>query len=329
MRILVISGGSSEEREISKRTSSAVYDALKMGGHQVTLFDPAMASPYIKEKDEYVSSGSSDEFSALNFIPAVASLNKDDYDIAFIGLHGHNGEDGVIQSLLELKQIPYTGSGVMASALSMDKHIAKSVMQSVAGIDVPKGFCISSSDKTTDIHLLAEQITGYPVVVKPNDQGSTVGLTICQKPDQLRAAFELAGKFSEKVLFEEFIPGRELTVGVVEEWELPVVEIKPKHDLYDYECKYTKGMTEYFCPADLPAELSAKIVEAAVKAFHALGCKGYGRADFRLTPEGRFSCLEMNSLPGMTATSLLPKMAEAKGYSFLELIEQIIKVRMK
>ncbi len=329
MRILVVSGGSSEEREISKRTSSAVYDALKNGGHQVTLFDPALVSPLIEDVNGYFSSSAAEQFSALNFITAVATLDKNNYDIAFIGLHGHNGEDGVIQSLLDLKQIPYTGSGVMASALSMDKHIAKSVMQSVAGIDVPRGFCISSSDTSTDILKSVDMITRYPVVVKPNDQGSTVGLTICTKPEELHPAFDLAGQFSSKVLFEEFIPGRELTVGVVDEWELPVVEIKPKHDLYDYECKYTKGMTDYFCPADLPEALSAKIIDAGIKAFHALGCKGYGRADFRLTPEGRFACLEMNSLPGMTATSLLPKMAEAKGYSFLNLIEQIIKVSLR
>ncbi|MCK6614477.1 MAG: D-alanine--D-alanine ligase [Ignavibacteriaceae bacterium] len=329
MRILVISGGSSEEREISKRTSAAVYSTLLNGGHQVTLFDPALASPFVKNVQPYFETGEAEEYSATNFIHAVESLKKSDYDIAFIGLHGHNGEDGVIQSLLELKQIPYTGSGVMASALSMDKHIAKSVMHSVAGIDVPKGFCISSRNTSADILKLADEITGYPVVVKPNDQGSTVGLTICKSPAELHQAFELAGKFSTKVLFEEFIPGRELTVGVVEGWELPVVEIKPKHDLYDYECKYTQGMTDYFCPADLPEALAAKIVEAGNKAFHALGCEGYGRADFRLTPDGRFSCLEMNSLPGMTATSLLPKMAQAKGFSFLELIEQIIKVSLK
>lgn len=329
MRILIISGGSSEEREIAKRTSSAVYDTLKQGGHEVTLFDPALDSPFIEDAGEYFNNAESEVFSALNYIPAVATLDKAGFDIAFIGLHGHNGEDGVIQSLLELKQIPYTGSGVMASALSMDKHIAKSVMQSVAGIDVPKGFCISSDDTATDIHRLVEQITGYPVVVKPNDQGSTVGLTICVKPEELNEAFKLAGQFSSKVLFEEFIPGRELTVGIVEGWELPVVEIKPKHELYDYECKYTKGMTDYFCPADLPSGLSAQIIEAGIKAFHALGCRGYGRADFRLMPDGRFSCLEMNSLPGMTATSLLPKMAQAKGYSFLALIEQIIKVSRK
>lgn len=328
MRILLISGGSSEEREISKRTSAAVYKALINNKHTVTVFDPALGEPLITMPENYFTAEEKSPVSFEHYLSAFDKLKSNEYDLAFIGLHGQYGEDGIVQALLELKKIPYTGSGVMSSALAMDKHAAKLVMEAVGGVDIPSGFIAHKGDSIEAITVNCLEITGFPVVVKPNDQGSTVGLSICNTPEELAAAFDLALMHSKTVLFEEFIPGRELTAGIVEGWELPIIEIKPKHDLYDYECKYTKGMTEYLIPAELPAEIAAEIIEASQIAFSALGCKGYARADFRLTPEGRFSCLEVNTLPGMTETSLLPKMAAANGYNFDALVEKIIKLAL-
>ncbi len=329
MNILLIAGGSSEEREISKRTSAAVYKALLNNQHTVTVFDPALQEPLIASAGTYFSTEGGGIASSENYTGAFDRLPGNVYDLAFIGLHGQYGEDGIVQALLELKKIPYTGSGVMSSALAMDKHAAKLVMESVGGVDVPSGFIAGKNDSLKSIIENCMEITGFPVVVKPNDQGSTVGLSICNTPDELAAAHTLALKHSKTAIYEEFIPGRELTAGIVEGWELPIIEIKPKHDLYDYECKYTKGMTEYLVPADLPEELAAEILSASQIAFQALGCKGYARADFRLTPDGRFSCLEVNTLPGMTETSLLPKMAAAKGYSFDMLVEKIVQLAIK
>jgi D-alanine-D-alanine ligase len=170
---------------------------------------------------------------------------------------------------------------------------------------------------------------GFPCVIKPNDQGSTVGLTICKKKDQIEEALKLSFKFSDKALIEKYIPGRELTVAILEKEPLPVLEIKPKHGVYDYECKYTSGMSEYEVPAEIPDKIKKKLQAQALLAFNSLGCEGYARIDFRVTKKYEIYCLEVNSLPGMTATSLVPKMAKAAGISFHELLDRIMRAALK
>lgn len=205
----------------------------------------------------------------------------------------------------------------------MDKEMSK-ILFKHNDISTPKWIV---ADKQSDVSEIKKEIKnniGSPFVVKPNDQGSTVGLSICKDESELEKALSLALEYSEKAVIEEFIAGRELTIGILGEQVLPVLEIKPKHSYYDYKCKYTAGMSEHIVPADIPAEVSKKMQSEALNAFKSLGCKGYGRADFRMSDDLKFYCLEFNTLPGMTPTSLVPDMAKAVGLSFADVIEKII-----
>jgi len=327
-KIALFVGGTSPEREVSKSTSKGIYKALLNLGHQVVLIDPAYGENQPAAADEFFTEKDYAAISNDNYIKAVNLKQLDDVDLVFLGLHGKTCEDGLIQSLLELRGKKYTGSGVLASAIAMDKAMSKILFQHY-NISTPKWLV---ADKTSSVAELTEKIKedfGLPFVVKPNDQGSTVGLTICNNYSELENALKLACSFSDKAVIEEFIPGRELTVGVIGEQALPVLEIKPKHSYYDYNCKYTVGMSEHIIPAEVPAEVAEKLKSEAVNAFKALGCKGYGRADFRLSNDLIPYCLEFNSLPGMTPTSLVPEMAKAIGLSFEDLIEKIINFALK
>ena len=195
-------------------------------------------------------------------------------------------------------------------------------------IKTPKWVTVERLDLEKDIKKRIKNNFGYPCVVKPNDQGSTVGLTICKSESELSTAVKLAREFSEKVLIEEYIAGHEVTVGILEDKALPVLEIKPKHGIYDYECKYTSGMSQYEVPAKLPDWVQTELQSESIKAFKALGCKVYGRLDFRISNDYKTYCLEVNTLPGMTSTSLVPKMAKSVGISFEELIDRIIKLSL-
>jgi D-alanine-D-alanine ligase len=230
---------------------------------------------------------------------------------------------------LELRGIKYTGSKVLASALAMDKIMSKILFQHY-NVTTPKWITIENHEK--DYASLSEKIKSYldfPCVVKPNDQGSTVGVTICKTEKQLPDALKLAKSYSSRILIEEFIDGHEVTCAVLENQALPVLEIKPKHNVYDYECKYTGGMSEYEVPAKIPDDVAKKIQEEALTAHISLGCEVYSRSDFRLSNDMKPYCLEVNTLPGMTSTSLVPKMAKAVGISFEELIERIIILSLK
>ena len=325
--ILLLVGGASAEREISKRSSRAIYAALTELGYKVSLLDPAYGTNQPTNIEDFFSVNDISEVSAGNYLAALSLPVMKEIDTVFIGLHGQYGEDGMIQSLLELQNISYTGSGILASSLAMDKHMAKIIMKD-HGINCPKEIFIrkNSVDMNDILRRIADDIL-LPCVVKPNDQGSTCGLTVCNNLSEVQAAVELALSMSVSgtVLIEEFIKGRELTAGVIGNQTLPVLEIRPTHGLYDYECKYTSGMTEYIVPAEIDSDTSNLINQMTQASFVSLGCKTYGRADFRLTPDGQVYCLEMNTLPGMTSTSLLPKMAKAVGISFNELIDRIVK----
>lgn len=329
LKIALLLGGTSPERDVSKSTAESMYKALLSLGCKPVLIDPAYGINQPKDLTTYFKHEDSIEISNLNYVRAVNSKLFDNVDIALLALHGKWGEDGTIQSLLELRGIKYTGSKVLASALAMDKIMSKILFQHY-NVTTPKWITIENHHN--DYQYFIEKVKsdlGFPCVVKPNDQGSTVGVTICKGEDQLPAAFDLAKSYSQRILVEEFVEGHEVTVAVLENQPLPVLEIKPKHNVYDYECKYTSGMSEYVVPAEIPAEVAKQIQAQALAAHISLGCEVYSRADFRLTIDMKAYCLEVNSLPGMTSTSLVPKMAKAVGISFEELIEKIIILSLK
>ena len=250
--------------------------------------------------------------STTNFV-RLAELKA---DVVFLGLHGGQGEDGTIQALLDAFGLCYTGSGHLASALAMDKELSKTLFRA-AGVSTADWLMAPQSADVVGKTL------GWPVVVKPSKEGSTVGLSVVKSPADLNAAITEASRYDDEVIIEKFIPGRELTVAVLGEVALPVGEIFPKHEIYDYECKYTVGMAREEFPAPLSPEVAVRVQDQAVKAFRALKLSGCARIDFRLDAANVPYCLEANTLPGMTGTSLVPQAAEAAGISFEELCDRI------
>ena len=328
LNIILLVGGTSTERYISKLSSKSIYNALKNLGHNVTLLDPAYGDNQPSETEEFFDENDFAEISNSNYIKCFNRKEFDSADLVFIGLHGKWGEDGTVQAILDLKGIKYTGSKTLASAVTMDKILSKILFDEYK-IPTPKWFSFRNNEMTfDDVVSKIELEIGYPAIIKPNDQGSTVGLSICRNKDDIKNALSLAKDYSEKVLVEEFIAGRELTVGIVGDIALPVLEIKPKHEIYDYECKYTSGMSEYIVPADIPVNIANDLMKTSLLAFKALECDGYARIDFRLSPENKFYLLEINTLPGMTSLSLVPKMAKAVGMSFEELVDKIIQLSL-
>jgi D-alanine-D-alanine ligase len=329
MRITVLTGGTSAERDVAIASAVQVVGALRSRGHEVTVVDTARG--YIPEADEpaLLSSVVATEpppiaqLRALErglLLSGLANLAAvRDADVLFLALHGGRGEDGTIQTLLEMVGVPYTGSGRLGSAMAMDKDISKRLFQ-MAG--VPTAAWVMAPAAPEQI----EREFGWPVVVKPSKQGSTVGLTVVKRARDFEGAVGLARQYDDEVMVEEFVPGRELTVGVLEGRALAVGEIIPRHEIFDYECKYTPGMSQEIFPADLPASVSEECSRLSLVAHEALKLGGYSRVDFRLTPAGDLFCLEVNTLPGMTATSLLPQAARAVGIEFPELCEQICRV---
>lgn len=334
MRITVLLGGGSAEREVSLSSGLRVAAALRSRGHAVTCLDPVAEVLTPDEEARLLAAGvgsappSLEAFGAgggaslspaLAFHPAVR-----DADVVFLGLHGGQGEDGTVQALLDLAGVCYTGSGHLASALAMDKHLSKVVMRA-AGVQVADWVMAPTpgSGASLDVDATIAAL-GLPLVVKPSAQGSTVGLSIVETPAALPGAVAEAFRFDRAVMVERFVPGRELTVGIVGREVLPVIEIRPVKALYDYECKYTPGMAEEFV-ATLPEPVAARLGAQAMLAFQSLGLRGYARIDFRLAPDGEPYCLEANTLPGMTPTSLIPQAAAAAGVLFPALCERIVE----
>lgn len=344
MNIILITGGPSAEREVSIASGKSILKALRESGHNVKVIDPVYGDKLVPEEKIFghklsKNSPSLNELkeinitSGRNILDCINSDLFDNTDLVFLGLHGKFGEDGKIQSLLEFRGIKYTGSGVLASALAMDKDISKKILRS-AGIKTPDWLSLRKSgfNNPSETDRLIMKSTGYPCVVKPNDEGSTVGLTIIQ-PDvediQLKKSVELAFEYSGKVLIEQYIKGREITVPVIGDEAFPVIEIRPKGGFYDYEHKYTKGMTEYICPAELSEDVMEKARKYALEAHNLLGCSVYSRIDFILDDKNELYCLEVNTLPGMTDTSLVPKSAAATGMTFRQLIERITELSLQ
>ena len=325
-KVALLVGGTSPEREVSKMSGKGVLSALNALQYPTVIIDPAYGLNQPKEEEKFFLEKNYTEISNRNCIDAINSNLLEDVDVVFSALHGKWAEDGTIQSLLELRGLKYTGSKVLASALAMDKEISK-VIFNQAGVQTPEWFTVKN--RSFEPILIADQINqeigGFPCIIKPNDQGSTVGLKFVKDESEVEEGIIIAQQFSTKALIEKYIPGREITAAILINEALPVLEIVPKSGLYDYKSKYTPGMSEYIVPAKIPEEISAKAQDLALKAFYALGCEGYARIDFRLSNEGELYCLEVNTLPGMTPLSLVPKAAKAVGISFEELIKRIIE----
>ena len=264
-KIALLLGGSSSEREVSKSSGFSIYNALKTLGYETVLIDPAYGKNQPEEPDAFFDKKEFSEVSTRNYLEAVNSTLFDGIDLAFLGLHGKWGEDGTIQSLLEVRGIKYTGSNVMASAVAMDKAMSKIIFQHF-NISTPRWFMVEKRKSAPDIvKRKIEEKFGYPCVIKPNDEGSTVGLTICKSPEDVEKGLEISFKYSDRIMIEDYIEGRELTVTILDNKALPVLEIKPKHGLYDYECKYTKGMSEYFVPADIPPDVAKALQKDSLR----------------------------------------------------------------
>ena len=290
MKVAVILGGTSFERDVSLKTGKAVVKACKVNNYDVETL-------IIDENHK-------------KFLPILKQA-----DIVFNALHGTLGEDGTIQRWLEENNIKFTGSDSIASSLCMNKIECKKILKKNKFL-TPKWVEFDEGLELTDV--------SFPCIVKPNAQGSTFGLSYVEKAKDLIPAIMNSRKFDKSILIEEYISGKEITVGIIQESPMPIVEILPKNKIYDYKCKYTAGMSKYNCPADIKKGLSKKIMSDSVKIFKLLGCEGYGRIDFIIDKNENYYFLDINTLPGMTSTSLLPVAAKAQGLSFNDLVKKII-----
>ncbi|ALC17649.1 D-alanine--D-alanine ligase [Desulfuromonas soudanensis] len=293
-KIAVLMGGRSAEREISLRTGKAVLGALQGAGYRAVAIDAGR--------------------------DLAARLTAEEVEVAFIALHGRYGEDGTVQGMLEMMDIPYTGSGVMASSVAMDKVATKKLLL-YHELPTP-GFL--PFFRGGDLEALVQDCRHFPLVVKPAREGSTIGVHIVQDAEGLRRGVAEALEHDDLLLVEDYIRGMEITVGVLDDQALPIIQVAPKGGFYDFHAKYTAGQTEYILPALLDAQVYGRIQEAAVSACRILGCRGAARVDF-MVREREFYCLEVNTIPGMTETSLLPKAAAHAGISFGELTLRILE----
>ncbi len=293
-------GGLSSEREVSLASGKAILNALKGKGYHPVVVDVGR--------------------------DAAEQIHKHGIELAFLALHGRFGEDGAIQGMLEVMGIPYTGSGILASALGMNKTVSKQVFRS-QGLLVGPYEVVYSGDAGRVASVL-EKIK-YPVVVKPHAEGSSVGVSLVFKKEDIAPALDLAFKYGDEILIEKFIKGKEVQVGILGERALGAIEIVPKRAFYDYAAKYEQGMSDHFFPARIPEGTYARTLEAGLVAHRAIGCRGYSRVDFIVDDSGAPSVLEVNTLPGMTATSLLPEIAKGSGISFPDLVEEILRLAVE
>lgn len=340
LNVLLVFGGDSAERDVSLESAASVLRALRDLGHRVLMADPL--HPEIAPGEDpsafFENAGIGAEpprvgrerFNArARFLSTLASFEKLECDLVFNCLHGGAGEDGTFQAVLDYLGIPYTGSGASASMLAMDKALSKRVVAK-EGVPVPRELLVRRTGADLrEIERRAVEMPSLPAVVKPNSEGSSVGVTIVHTAEELAAAIEEAQRFEGPYLIEEYIEGREMTASVLDGADLPLIEIRPKAGFYDYKNKYTSGACEYIVPAPLEGRVAEAIARSARTAYHALGCRGYSRVDFRVKPSGEHYFLEVNSLPGMTSNSLVPKAARAVGIEFTELVERILQLALK
>ena len=303
MKVGVLKGGSSLERGVSLRSAARAEDALAGLGHEVLPLDVGS--------------------------DLVARLRDERPEVAFIALHGPGGEDGTVQELLEILEIPYTGPGVAACALCMDKVAAKHELRA-AGVPTPDWFAFNATAFSelgaADALEEIEQRLGFPLVVKPASQGSSLGVKFASERDEVASALLAAFSYDDRVLLERYVEGRELAVGILGSDPLPIVEAIPREgDRFDFDARYEIGRTDYTCPAELPADEATEVAAVAARAYEVLGCSGFSRVDLMLAEEGP-RVLEVNAIPGLTDTSLFPMAAEAAGIGFEQLVERLLSL---
>src|SRR5215218_3391289 len=306
-RVAVLKGGRSLERQVSLRSGARVEDALKRLDHEVVAIDVAL--------------------------DLIRRLRETGPDVAFIAMHGRDGEDGTMQELLEILDIPYTGSGVLACARATDKVLAKHLMLE-AGIPTPPFFAFSETAfrelGAAEALPAIEERLDFPIVVKPSSQGSALGIKFARTAADVPAALVSAFSYDSRVLLERHIDGRDLAVSILDGEPLPVVEAVPTGDgFYDFEARYEIGRTEFVCPAALPGGVTEQAHELARRTYRLLGCSAFGRVDLMLGSDDELTVLEANPIPGLTETSLLPQAAEAVGISFDELVGRIVELALE
>ena len=328
MRVVVLAGGSSEERDVSLASGTQVARALETAGHEVLCLDTARGLLSRGEIDRIIAEGiareapspaeaerlRSREWRALTTDPTLSAGG-----IVFPALHGGAGEDGTLQALLGLRGIPFAGSGRLGCSLAMDKEVTKQLLR-WAGIPTPDWLMGDPAPAEVEAAL------GFPVIVKPAAGGSTLGLTLVEEPGGLERAVETARRYEDRVLFERYVRGRELTVGILGAEALPVGEIIAAHTLFDYECKYQPGLAEEIFPADIPDGLAGRLSELALRVHGLLHLRDFSRVDFIVDGEGRPWCLEANALPGLASASLVPKAAAAAGFDFPAFCDRIVSL---
>jgi len=330
-RIALLTGGSTPERDVALAGASQVAPALRGLGHEVTVVD-TVAGPLAPEREADLLSPtvhreppSAADLAALvrreNLPALVAGPTLRDFDLLFLVLHGGAVEGGLLQALLELAGLRFTGSGALGSGMAMDKEVSKRLLRD-AGIATADWVQLPAT-------AAAIERLGWPLVVKPANAGSSVGISVAHDAGELPAAIEAARAVDDEVLLEAFLDGREFTVGIVGERALAVGEIVPRHEIFDYECKYTPGMTAEIFPADLPPALADEMRALGLATHRALKLRDFSRIDFRLDAGGRPHVLEANTLPGMTRTSLLPQSAAVEGISFAELCGEICRLALE
>ncbi len=338
MKIAVLCGGLSHERDVSLSGGMNIAAALRGLGHRVALVDLFLGwtEPFDAIEDVFTQTDGGSRFAVGEDAPdldAVRAMRPGQglvgpnvlaicqaADIAFLALHGEEGENGKLQAYFDINGVKYTGSGYLGSALAMNKELTKLLLRD-AGVPVADGVTVRRGEDAPE--------PPFPCVVKPCSGGSSVGTTIVRGPEEYAAALELAFRYEDTVLAERFIAGRELTVGVLDGKAMPVTEIIPKSGFYDYKNKYQPGLTDEPCPASLTAEETAEIQRLAERAYEALHLQAYGRVDFIMGGDGVFYCLEANTLPGMTPTSLIPRMGRAMGMDYAALCQRLIDLSMK
>jgi D-alanine-D-alanine ligase len=328
---------------VSLDSARGMADAAREAGYRVLVADPARPEIEPSEDGAAVFGGAGiaetppgvidDVYGGrLGFMKTLAGYDKYGIDMVLNGLHGGAGEDGTVQAVLDYAGIPYTGSGMEACAVAMDKQLSKHIARSV-GVPVAESVCIRHGVFSDDPPAVQRDVEtaglSFPVVVKPNSQGSSVGLTVVESPDGLVAAAQKAFALDDMILVEQFVAGSEITAAVLEGSDLPLLEIRPKSGLYDYFHKYQHGATEYLVPAPLDDAVRDAVALSAKRAFDIFGCRVYGRVDFRVGANGAHYFLEVNTLPGMTSTSLVPKAAKQAGISYEGLVDRILRLSLE
>ncbi len=331
MKVAVLFGGTSAERDVSLASGAQVVGALREAGHEVVAVDTAMGVLSAEQEASVLRArigALPPDAAALDLLATgdvtrlMSAPELSGVDVYFLALHGGAGEGGPLQALLDMAGVVYTGSGHLASAMAMDKDVTKRLLRD-AGVPTPDWLMAPVETATVEARL------GYPLVVKPSKQGSTVGLTVVKSREQLAPAIEEAYRYDDEVMLERFVPGRELTVPILDDAALPVGEIIPEHEIFDYECKYQPGMSQEIFPADLPDAVAANVQQLALGAHRALKLGGYSRVDFRLDEAGSAWCLELNTLPGLTAQSLVPRSARAAGIAFPDFCDRICRLTLE